>query len=274
MPDADNQDQYPAFIQKHRTLLDLQHAYPQVNRLDLGQFLASVPVIQPRRYSIASSPLAHPTSAHLTVGVVDDILNSKHYSGLASSYLKNGSARMSLRAALKSSKSTFSMPSDPSVPLIMISAGTGFSPFRRFLQERKAQIDSHENVGETVLFFGCRRSDQDYIYQQELEQYTSEGVLTHLHTAFSRNESQTPIKYVQHALISNASEVWNLIYPTDPEVKPAAVYVCGSGAMSRDVRRAFANMTLSFGMASTDEEAEQLIDNLMDEKRYLCDVWG
>ncbi|KAI9256300.1 cytochrome P450 [Helicostylum pulchrum] len=274
MPDANNQDQYPAFIQKYRTLLDLQRAFPQVNRLDLGQFLAAVPVIQPRRYSIASSPLAYPQSSHLTVGVVDDVVNDKHYSGLASSFLKNGRTDMKLRAALKSSKSTFSMPSDPSVPLIMISAGTGFSPFRGFLQERKAQIDAGETVGETVLFFGCRRADQDYIYQEELEQYVEDKVLTHLHTAFSRNEQQSPIKYVQHALISNASEVWNLLYPTDPETKPATVYVCGSGAMSRDIRRAFVNMAISFGMAETEEQAEQFIDKLMDEKRYLCDVWG
>lgn len=29
--------------------------------------------------------------------------------------------------------------------------------------------------------------------------------------------------------------VWDLIYPTDPEAKPATFYVCGSGAMSRDI---------------------------------------
>lgn len=274
MPDANNQDQYPAFIKKHRTLLDLQKAYPQVNRLDLGQFLAAVPVIQPRRYSIASSPLAHPKSAHLTVGVVDDVVNDKHYSGLASSFLKNGKENMNFRASLKSSKSTFSMPSDPSVPLIMISAGTGFSPFRGFLQERKVQREQSENVGDAVLFFGCRRADQDYIYQEELEEYASNGVISNLHVAFSRNENQSPIKYVQHALISNASEVWNLLYPSDPNAKPAAIYICGSGAMSRDVRRAFVSMAISFGMASTDEEAEEFIDKLSDENRYLCDVWG
>lgn len=274
MPDSNNQDQYPAFIKKHRTLLDLQHAYPQVTRLDLGQFLASVPVIQPRRYSIASSPLAYPNAAHLTVGVVDDIVNDKHYNGLASSFLKRGSDGMAIRANLKSSKSTFSMPSDPSVPLIMIAAGTGFSPFRGFLQERKAQKDAGEKVGEAVLFFGCRRSDQDYIYNDELEEYVNSGVLTHLHTAFSRNMEQSPKKYVQHEILSNAAEVWNMLYPTDPSVKPAAVYICGSGSMSRDVRRTFCSMAISFGMASDDEEADKFIDKLMDENRYLCDVWG
>ena len=274
MPDANNQDQYPDFVKKHRTLLDLQRAYPQVNRLDLAQFLAAVPVIQPRRYSIASSPLAHPKSAHLAVGVVDDVVNDKHYSGLASSFLKNGKENLPLHASLKSSKSTFSMPSDPAVPLIMISAGTGFSPFRGFLQERKAQMEQQQDVGKTVLFFGCRREDQDFIYQEELENYAESGVITNLHVAFSRSEKRSPIKYVQHALISNASEVWNLLYPTDPNVKPAAVYICGSGAMSRDVRRAFVSMAISFGMASTDEEADEFIDKLADENRYLCDVWG
>jgi cytochrome P450/NADPH-cytochrome P450 reductase len=274
MPDANNKDQYPEFIKKYRTLLDLQSAFHQVNRLDLGQFLASVPVIQPRRYSIASSPLLHPNSAHLTVGVVDDIVNDKHYSGLASSFLKRGSNGMKIRANLKSSKSAFCMPSDPSIPLIMISAGTGFSPFRGFLQERKAQIESGEKVGETVLFFGCRRKDQDYIYEEELENYNKEDVLTHLHVAFSRSIEKSPIKYVQHQILANAGEVWSMLYPSDPNVKPAAVYICGSGAMSRDVRRTFCGLAVSFGAASNDEEADKLIDELTDSNRYLCDVWG
>jgi cytochrome P450/NADPH-cytochrome P450 reductase len=274
MPDANNNDQYPEFVKKYRTLLDLQRAFPQVNRLDLGQFLASVPVIQPRRYSIASSPLVHPSSAHLTVGVVDDVVNDKHYYGLASSFLKRGSDGMKIRANLKSSKSTFSMPSDPRVPLILISAGTGFSPFRGFLQERKAQMEAGKIVGETILFFGCRRKDQDYIYQDELEKYDQEGVLTQLHVAFSRSIEESPIKYVQHQLLANAGEVWDLLYPSDPHAKPAAVYVCGSGAMSRDVRRTFCIMALSFGVATNDEEADKIIDGLTNNKRYLCDVWG
>lgn len=274
MPDTNNNDKYPEFIKKYRTPLDLQSAFPQVNRLDLGQFLASVPVIQPRRYSIASSPSVNAKSVHLTVGVVDDVVNGKHYYGLGSSFLKRGSDGIKLRANLKSSKSTFSMPNDPSIPLIMISAGTGFSPFRGFLQERKAQIDTGEKVGETVLFFGCRRKDQDYIYQDELEKYAEDGVLTRLHVAFSRSIEKSPVKYVQHQLLANAGEVWNMLYPSDLNVKPAAVYICGSGAMSRDVRRTFCSMAISFGAASNDEEAEKLIDELMDNDRYLCDVWG
>jgi cytochrome P450/NADPH-cytochrome P450 reductase len=166
------------------------------------------------------------------------------------------------------------MPSDPSIPLIMISAGTGFSPFRGFLQERKAQIESGEKVGETVLFFGCRRKDQDYIYEEELENYNKEDVLTHLHVAFSRSIEKSPIKYVQHQILANAGEVWSMLYPSDPNVKPAAVYICGSGAMSRDVRRTFCGLAVSFGAASNDEEADKLIDELTDSNRYLCDVWG
>jgi cytochrome P450/NADPH-cytochrome P450 reductase len=273
MPDTISEDQYPEFIKKHRTLLDLQRAYPQVNCLDLGQFLASVPIIQPRRYSIASSPLTYPTSAHLTVGIVDDVINNKHYSGLASSFLKRGSHGLKVRANLKSSKSTFSLPTDPSVPLILISAGTGFSPFRGFLQERQAQLEQGENVGETVLFFGCRRSDEDFIYQDELKNY-NEKVLAQLYTAFSRNAEHSPLKYVQHQLLANASKIWNMIHPSDPNVKPAAIYICGSGAMSHDVRRTFSNIVISFGMASNGEEAEKYINGLVDEKRYLCDVWG
>ncbi|CEG83600.1 hypothetical protein RMATCC62417_17491 [Rhizopus microsporus] len=275
MPDANNQDQYPDFIKKHRTLLDLIYAYPQVNRLDLRQFLAAVPVIQPRRYSIASSPLTYPQSAHLTVGVVDDVVNDRHYPGLSSSFLKSAN-NLAIRATLKSSKNTFSLPEDPLTPIIMIAAGTGFAPFRGFLQERKAQVEKlgADKVAPSVLFFGCRRVDQDYIYQEELENYVKDGVLSHLHVAFSRSEQKSPIKYVQHQILANATEVWNLLLPTDGKTKPAAIYICGSGAMSRDVRRTFCNMAVSFGVTSSEEDAQTLIGKLMDQKRYNEDVWG
>ncbi|OBZ91248.1 hypothetical protein A0J61_00693 [Choanephora cucurbitarum] len=274
IPEYDHQDPYSEFVKKHRTLLDLQKAYPQVNTLDLSQFLASVLVIQPRRYSIACSPLVYPRSAHLAVSVVDELVNDKHYKGLASSFLRRSYNGTMLRASLKSSKSTFNMPSDPSIPLIMISAGTGLSPFRGFLQQRKAQINTGKKVGETILFFGCRNKDEDYIYQEELEQYVADNVLTELHVAFSRNCEQSPIRYVQHSITANAAKIWSLVCPLDTHTKPATIYICGSGNMNRDVHLAFCNMAISVGMADNDKEAKQFIDKLAKDKRYMCDVWG
>ena len=42
-------------------------------------------------------------------------------------------------------------------------------------------------VGDNALFFGCRRSDQDYIYQDELESFEADGTLKLLALAFSRD---------------------------------------------------------------------------------------
>ena len=56
------------------------------------------------------------------------------------------------------------------------------------MQERlHSQQSSGLQLGQSVLYFGCRRSDQDYLYGPQLQQWADEGRLT-LFTAFSRQQ--------------------------------------------------------------------------------------
>lgn len=59
------------------------------------------------------------------------------------------------------------------------------------------------------LFFGCRNAEGDYLYQQEWQQLQRAGVLTGLHTAFSRDQTQK--FYVTHLIRQQATLVWQLL---------------------------------------------------------------
>ena len=55
------------------------------------------------------------------------------------------------------------------------------------MQERIHQQQAGSQLGQCVLFFGCRRSDQDFLYGQQLQQWADQGLLT-LSIAFSRQQ--------------------------------------------------------------------------------------
>ena len=74
-------------------------------------------------------------------------------------------------------------------------------------------------VGDSILYYGCRKKAEDYLYENELEEYLNNKTLTKLNVAFSRDQAHK--LYVQHLLQQDATLVWNLIKDG------GHIYVCG-----------------------------------------------
>ena len=73
-------------------------------------------------------------------------------------------------------------------------------------------------VGDTVLYFGCRHKTEDFLYQEDIESYVEDGLLT-LHTAFSRDQAHKI--YVQNLMAENKEEVWKILENN------GHIYICG-----------------------------------------------
>ena len=74
-------------------------------------------------------------------------------------------------------------------------------------------------IGETILYSGCRKEAEDYIYKEELQNYVANGTLSNLYMAFSRDQQEKV--YVQHLLKKNAQQAWKAIDAG------AHLYICG-----------------------------------------------
>ncbi|MDO8399635.1 MAG: NADPH--cytochrome reductase, partial [Bradyrhizobium sp.] len=222
----------------------------------------------PRYYSISSSPaVAGSSKCSVTVGVVEGVATSGHgiYKGVCSNYLSGRRAGDVVHATVRETKAGFRLPDNASTPIIMIGPGTGLAPFRGFLQERAAMKAKGQSLGASMLFFGCRHPEQDFLYADELKDFAEQG-LTELHVAFSR--ASTPKSYVQDMIAAQKDKVWKLIEGG------AVIYVCGDGGkMEPDVKAAL--VAIYRERKGADAEAGlRWIEEMGTSNRYVLDVWA
>jgi cytochrome P450/NADPH-cytochrome P450 reductase len=250
-----------------KSLVDLLEEYPAC-ALPFHVYLEMLAPLAPRYYSISSSPLRDERHLSITVGVVDAPARSGRgtYQGVCSNYLCHQEDATVIYAFVKDTKSAFRLPEDAATPIIMIGPGTGLAPFRGFLQERAWLKSQGTPVGRSMLFFGCRHPEQDFLYADELAALARDGV-TDLKVAFSRIPGEKKM-YVQDLLLEEQDAVWQMVE------SGAVVYVCGDASrMAPDVRRALAAIHAQ-KTGGGDAAANRWLDELTAENRYLVDVWA
>jgi sulfite reductase (NADPH) flavoprotein alpha-component len=215
----------------------------------------------PRFYSIASSPLIYPDEIHLTVALFSFSHQGELRYGTTSHFLSSlALPHTTPILAYVQPSSHFSLPQDPTLPLILIGPGTGLAPYRAFIQERVA-LNAPGNIW---LFFGERNRATDYLYEEELEAWHRSKHIK-LSLAFSRDQPEK--LYVQHRMLENAPELWKWLQ------EGALFYVCGDAhQMAKDVERTLIQIAQSQG-SLTEENARLYVKTLRTSRRYLTDVY-
>ena len=230
-------------------------------RPDPEAFVECLEPLQPRLYSISSSPKADPGRVSLTVDAVRYRIGARQRLGCASTYLAE---RVSPGDPVKiyvQKGHGFALPADGATPIVMVGPGTGIAPFRAFLQERMAT----KAAGKAWLFFGHQRRGCDFFYEDEIAAMQVAGVLTRLSLAWSRDGASKT--YVQDRMREEGAELLAWIE------QGAHFYVCGDAKrMAADVDRALHEIVAVHGRRD-EAGTKAYVAALRQAGRYQTDVY-
>jgi NADPH-dependent sulfite reductase flavoprotein alpha-component len=217
--------------------------------------------LQPRLFSISSSPLVSPHLVSLTVSVIRySSPSGRARHGVCSGFLADAEPETTVPVRVRPAPH-FRPPADPATPAVMIGPGTGIAPFIGFLEERRARGHRAPNW----LFFGAQCQATDFYYEQELAEFASDGTLSRLDTAFSRD--QRPKVYVQDRMREHGPLLWSWLQDG------AHLYVCGDAArMATDVEAALREIAAVHGGLG-EAGAAAYVRQLAGSKRYARDVY-
>jgi sulfite reductase (NADPH) flavoprotein alpha-component len=242
-----------------RDIVDLFTDFPVI--ISSRQLVKLLRPMQPRLYSISSSPKATPGELHLTVSVVEYARGGRNRRGTCSGYLDSLKADENTVPVFIEKNTNFRLPPNDETPIIMVGAGTGIAPFRAFIQHR----EENEKRGESWLIFGNRNFENEFLYQTEWHKFQKSGALTRMDVAFSRDTEKRV--YVQHKMAENAAEIFRWLE------NKAHIYICGDmKTMALDVQDTLVSIVEKQGNRDKDSAIEY-INRLQMEKRFQLDVY-
>lgn len=260
-------------LERRASVLDLLERYPSVS-ISFSQFLAFLPPLRPRYYSISSSSLADPIRCSLTYNVIDTSNRSSNirFLGVAGTYLRSLNPGDQSLVEVCSTNKLFRPPVDPSSkPMVMLCAGSGIAPFRGFVQERAILIkEGNRQLAPALLYVGCRSPDLDCLYKEEMEEWAQLGAVDVRYTFSQKPDPNTGCKYVGERLFQDKVDIlkmWD---------SGACFYVCGAGAFARGVSAAVSQI-LKEGAESNENGSTNLgfaeFIHRMRNKRFLIDIF-
>eukprot|EP00484_Ammonia_sp_Unknown_P000272 CAMPEP_0197022220 /NCGR_PEP_ID=MMETSP1384-20130603/3125_1 /TAXON_ID=29189 /ORGANISM="Ammonia sp." /LENGTH=1795 /DNA_ID=CAMNT_0042450221 /DNA_START=521 /DNA_END=5908 /DNA_ORIENTATION=- len=264
-------EQYRANVAETKTHADLLREYPSA-RPSIEHMIDYIPRIKPRLYSIASSPAEHPDNIALCIVVDDWTTPSGVYRrGLCSNYLTTRTPDHKDTVIAKVNAGVVSMPNTHSVPLVMAGLGTGLAPLRGMVRDRVWHIENDpdvqkEGAGDMALYFGARYRKNEFLYEDEWEQFhqAGKGPLTHLRTAFSRDQAHKI--YIQDKIMEDPELIYDYLVN-----KNGYFYACGSSAV-QDLRHHVAKCIAKVGNMS-EQDAADYVTKMMIENRYCIESW-
>ncbi len=263
--DGLDEAQFREFIEA-RQLIDLVEAWPPeaAGRIDASALVGILRPLAPRSYSIASSQSIVDEEVHLTVATLRSNAIGQQREGAASQYLNHELQAGDQVGVFVEPNRRFRLPEDPTVPVIMIGAGTGVAPYRAFMQEIEEQGDERDSW----LIFGNPHQRTDFLYQREWLKWRDQGLLSRIDVAFSRDQPEK--YYVQHVISEQAERL------NDWMKRGAVVYVCGCLAMGHEVERAIAQALARARTGESEPGSEQLaevLSGLRRERKLLKDLY-
>ncbi|KAI0655429.1 bifunctional P-450/NADPH-P450 reductase [Cubamyces menziesii] len=255
-------------LKRRLSVLDILEENPDID-LPLATLLHMLPAMRIRQYSISSSPLWNAQHVTLTISVLEAPPipgRTEPFFGVASTYLASLRPGNKVQLSVRASNAAFHPPTDLTVPLVMICAGSGLAPMRGFIQERAMQKQAGREVAKSLLFFGCRNPKEDFLYgDAELKEWSEMGVVD-IRPAFSRSPDDSKgCRYVQDRLYHDSDDV------VEAFQKGGKLFVCGSSKVANGVKQALVRF-FKETKKSSEEEALVTFDKVMNG-RYATDVF-
>ena len=259
----DDEKKLAEFLSKNYNIADFIKEFDSL-QLSLQELCEIFPIISPRYYTCASSFKKNNNIMEIIITLVSfkGPQGEKKY-GMTSNYFNELFTSKSFQkndiyANVSFKESDFKFPFHLQTPMLMICTGSGIAPFISFLHEFDSIKSKNNDMNfETYLIFGSMNRKNDFILENDLEEFKKKGVLTEYFTAFSRDQEKKI--YVQDVLGNNfdKEKMENLIIK-----KVMHVYICGSVRMGNAVKNKLKEIL-------GDVNYEKLVNN----KHLFSETW-